>query len=68
MFEGALHQPVFKELKIQNPSNKPISYNISIVGEDRNSFSAQPSSLSVSSQKYSAMGNLEQSQQFALTI
>ena len=52
VFEGALHQPIFKELKIQNPSNKPISYSLSLVGEDRSSFSVQPSSLAVSASNY----------------
>ena len=48
MFEGALHQPVFKELKIQNPSNKTISYCVTVVGEDHSSFAVQPSTLNVS--------------------
>lgn len=47
-FEGALHEPVFKKLKIQNPSSKNISYNVSIVGEDKDSFQAEPSTISVS--------------------
>ena len=48
MFEGALHQPVLKELKVQNPSNKTISYCVTVVGEDHASFSVQPSTLNVS--------------------
>ena len=48
MFEGALHQPVFKELKIQNPSSKTVSYCVTVVGEDRSSFSVQPNTLNVS--------------------
>ncbi|KAL5265854.1 hypothetical protein ACHWQZ_G006507 [Mnemiopsis leidyi] len=52
MFEGALHQPVFKELKIQNPSSKTVSYCVTVVGEDRSSFSVQPNTLNITSNSH----------------
>lgn len=50
-FQGTLHTTIIRQVRLQNPSSKPLYYSINIVGQDADDFSVRSNHIQIAPQK-----------------
>ncbi|RDD38935.1 Cilia- and flagella-associated protein 47 [Trichoplax sp. H2] len=50
-FQGALHSTILRQIRLQNPSTKPLHYSINIVGQDAQDFSVHSNHIQIAPHK-----------------